>query len=251
MDKKEQMKDDLDNMSYVVGKDNDGNKVYSSFLKTPHLLVAGSADSGEYSFMLTLLNTLLKQNTQEELKVYILNPLKFLFKDYINNSNVVENKVFTEIEEGIIILSSIEDEMMDRYSMFVENGVSNIKDYNKIKADKLPRILVLIHDYHQFMLSPYKDVFIEKLLNLIKCSKNAGIHVVLSTKQTNNQTITNEIKINLSTVVAFAMDKEESEILLGNYDAGNLVLGKELIYKNDYNDDTYKKLNIDIDYSNL
>ena len=130
-----------DKLSFVVGKDSKGNIVRASFLELPHLLIAGATGTGKSPFVLTLLENLLKKNTKDELKVYIINPHEIEFKDYINCPQVAQNKVFSKPDEVIEVLETLCVEMKKRYELFANKDVSNYDEYKKKQRKNLPKSL--------------------------------------------------------------------------------------------------------------
>ena len=112
-----------------------------------------------------------------------------------------------------------------RYQLFDEKGVRNIDSYNKSapETERLPYIVVIIDELADLMgivQSPLED----SIMRVANLGQEAGIHVIMSSSQSNLDIFTSLSKANLAARISFKVSsKADSCALLGVNGAENLI----------------------------
>jgi S-DNA-T family DNA segregation ATPase FtsK/SpoIIIE len=129
-------------------------------------------------------------------------------------------------------------EMEKRYKLMAAESVLNIKEYNEKvrdqenigddtaeKLQKMPRVVVVLDEMADLMMSAGKEV--EKLIiRMAQKGRAAGIHVILATQRPDKNVVPGLIKGNIQMTIAFAVrDYTQSGVILGGNGAEKL-LGK-------------------------
>ncbi len=221
------------------GKDINGNFIQADLKDFPHLLVCGTTGSGKSVFMHSLLMTLIMRNNLDSLKLVIIDPKRVEFNKYKNIPFLLCNPINTA-DEACLVLNELCVLMEERYDMFDETGVENLKQYNKYLLDHgehiLPRIVVLIDEYAD-LVGENKRLQ-EPVQRLAQKARACGIHLVVATQRPSVNVITGVIKGNIPTRVALLcssvadssviLSQGGAEKLLGN---GDMLVMSPLISK--------------------
>lgn len=184
-----------------IGSDLFSKPIYEALEESPHLLIAGSTNSGKSVFLNTILTTLLKVKTVDELNVYIIDPKEVEFTEYENRQHVKE--IVTDIELAQPLLSKLITEMNRRYSVMKAMHVKNIKEYNQVSHDSLSYIVCLIDEFSElFILKPETE---EQVQLLAQKARSAGIHLIIATQRPDANTISGTIKANFPSRISFQL----------------------------------------------
>ena len=120
--------------------------------------------------------------------------------------------------------------MDNRYNLFAEKGVRDLKGYNHaVEKDgeigKLPQIVIIIDELADLMMVAAKDVE-ESICRLAQKARAAGMHLVIATQRPSVDVITGLIKANVPSRIAFAVSSQvDSRTILDQVGAEKL-LGK-------------------------
>ena len=120
--------------------------------------------------------------------------------------------------------------MDNRYNLFAQKGVREIKGYNNaIEKEegqgKLPQIVIIVDELADLMMVAAKDVE-EAICRLAQKARAAGMHLVIATQRPSVDVITGLIKANVPSRVAFAVSSQiDSRTILDTVGAEKL-LGK-------------------------
>jgi S-DNA-T family DNA segregation ATPase FtsK/SpoIIIE len=207
--------DQLNNnpMSIPFGVDIKGKLIQEDLCVLPHILVTGTTGSGKSIFLHSLLTTLIKRNTPNDVQFVLIDPkyvemhpykeLPHLFRPIINKG-----------KEALEALYSLVQKMNDRYVLFEKEEVCSIKEYNETHKDKLPYIIVVIDEY----MDLYESVNDVKgpLLSLLQKARASGIHVIISMQRIDIDALSKAMKDNFPTVVCFATATDTDSIFAIN-----------------------------------
>ena len=221
------------------GKDINGNFIQADLKDFPHLLVCGTTGSGKSVFMHSLLMTLIMRNNLNSLKLVIIDPKRVEFNKYKNIPFLLCNPI-NVADEACLVMNELCNLMEERYDLFDESGVENLKQYNKYLVDHgkpiLPRIVVLIDEYAD-LVGENKRLQ-EPVQRLAQKARACGIHLIIATQRPSVNVITGVIKGNIPTRVALLcssvsdstviLSQGGAEKLLGN---GDMLVMSPLISK--------------------
>ena len=125
-------------LSFVLGKDIAGQTKWADLTKMPHLLIAGSTNSGKSVCLNSIITSIIVRASPDEVKFSLIDPKRVeltLYRDikHLYHPVVVEPKDAVKALRGAIA------EMDRRYKKFAERGVRNIASYNgKLQEGEAP-----------------------------------------------------------------------------------------------------------------
>ncbi|OOS00401.1 hypothetical protein B0186_06040 [Canicola haemoglobinophilus] len=193
--------------------------------KTPHLLIGGSTGSGKSVFINSLLLSLLYHHSPETLKLVLIDPKVVEFSIY----NDIPHLLYPVITDQHYVNSALAwciEEMERRYELLSKAMVRNIEQYNdKVKSsEKLPYIVVIIDEFADLMLSKHKDKFEELVVRLARKARATNIHLIMAAQRLTYDVITDVIKANIPSRIAFTVATEPgSRLILDNEGAECLI----------------------------
>lgn len=184
------------NVPLVIGYDRQGNLISCDLSNgEPHMLIAGETGSGKSTIIRAIISNLILMSS---VKLHLIDLKMGAEFNVFSKSNKVISFGRT-INDAFEILSSINDEVDRRYSLFFKNDVKDIDEYNKkFKYKKL--------DYEVLIIDEYADLQSEKesmrlIENLGRKSRACGIHLILATQRPDHKVLTGAIKANIGTVL--------------------------------------------------
>ena len=223
---------DSKGLTVALGKDLSGRPVVTDLQKMPHLLVAGTTGSGKSVCVNGLIISLLYRFTPDQLQLMMVDPKQVELSVYEDIPHLVG---FSESEKGEIIvdpkkaaqaLNQVVGLMEARYTLFAENKVRNLAEYNhKFQDTPLPWFVVIIDELADLMMVASKSVE-TSICRIAQKARAAGIHLVLATQRPSADVITGLIKVNIPSRAAFAVSSQvDSRVILDTSGAEHL-LGK-------------------------
>ncbi|MBR4759815.1 MAG: DNA translocase FtsK 4TM domain-containing protein [Lachnospiraceae bacterium] len=231
-------------LSFAVGKDIGGKVVVTDIAKMPHVLIAGSTGSGKSVCINTLIMSILYKARPEEVKLIMVDP-KVVELSVYNGIPHLLLPVVTDPKKAAAALQWGVNEMMDRYKKFEEQGVRDLKGYNKKMEtlrdgdgrplDKLPQIVIIVDELADLMMVAPGEVE-DSICRLAQLARAAGIHLVIATQRPSVDVITGLIKANMPSRIAFAVSSGiDSRTILDNVGAEKLLgKGDMLFYPQGY-----------------
>ncbi|MEM1501939.1 FtsK/SpoIIIE domain-containing protein [Domibacillus sp. 8LH] len=193
----------------------------------PHMLVAGSTGSGKSVSLNSIVLSLMCLYSPGELRFVFIDPKQVEFMPF--KDNVYTNEVSTNIEEAADYLDTIVEEMEQRYTLFSQKYIRNLKEFNDNvnEADeKLPRLVIVFDEFADFMLQDKE--LAKRIENTIarigQKGRAAGIHMIVCTQSPKAEVINTTIKNNLLARLALKVtDSVASNVVLDTSGAENLA----------------------------
>lgn len=215
-------------ISFAVGKDIAGKTMVTDIAKMPHLLIAGATGSGKSVCINTLIMSMLYKARPDEVKFIMIDP-KVVELSCYNGIPHLLLPVVTDPKKAAAALNWAVVEMNRRYTLFAEEGVRNIKGYNKAigreNPNWMPQIVIIVDELADLMMVSSKEVE-ESICRLAQLARAAGIHLVIATQRPSVNVITGLIKANIPSRIAFAVSSQvDSRTILDGAGAEKL-LGK-------------------------
>ena len=220
--------DSKSKLAFALGKDVAGDIVVTDVAKMPHLLIAGSTGSGKSVCINTLITSIIYKAKPSEVKLLMIDP-KVVELSVYNGIPHLLIPVVTDPKKAAGALAWTVQEMVNRYSLFAQKNVRDIKGYNEVaeKAgeSKLPQIVIIIDELADLMMVAAKDVE-DAICRLAQMARAAGMHLVIATQRPSVDVITGIIKANIPSRIAFAVSSQvDSRTILDSAGAEKL-LGK-------------------------
>lgn len=219
--------------SFPAGVTENNKYVYRDLAAMPHLLIAGSTDSGKSNMMHIMITSLIMRTSPRDMRIVMVDlkggiecavyeGIPHLLPIMDERSKKGDDRPITET--GIIYdrdavpdaLDYIIKEGETRMKELRKVGDNNIETYNKKrKSKRMSRIVVLIDEWADIRLVPGLGPKSEnKLSNIASRMRAVGIHVVLATQSPKAQVISTLIKTNLPGKMAFACPTNVASILI-------------------------------------
>ena len=204
-----------------LGVDVIGRPIFADLAKMPHLLVAGTTGSGKSVGLNTFVLSLIARKKPTELKFVMIDPKCIEFSVY-NNQKYLLYPVITENNKAIIALQNLVNEMEKRYSLFEENMVRNISEYNASTDTQLAYIVCVIDEFADLMAAD-KDVSL-LVQRLAQKARAAGIHLIMATQRPSVDVVTGVLKANFPTRLSYKVASgADSRTILDTTGAENLI----------------------------
>ena len=216
-------------LSIALGKDVAGNVAIGNIAKMPHVLIAGSTGSGKSVCINTIITSIIYNAKPSEVKLVMVDP-KVVELSVYNGIPHLLIPVVTDPKKAAGALAWAVQEMDNRYNLFAEKGVRDLKGYNHaVEKDgemgKLPQIVIIIDELADLMMVAAKEVE-ESICRLAQKARAAGMHLVIATQRPSVDVITGLIKANVPSRIAFAVSSQvDSRTILDQVGAEKL-LGK-------------------------
>lgn len=223
-----------------LGKNVEGNSIFTKLDTLPHLLIAGATGSGKSVCINTIICSILMRAKPDEVKLLLVDPKKVELACYDGIPHLLR-PVVTDPKKAAVALRTIVEEMERRYEIFQSSNCRNITSYNE-KANKdqlelLPYIVVILDEVADLMMVASKDVE-DSIKRISQMARAAGIHLIIATQRPSTDVITGVIKSNIPSRIAFAvsssidsrtiLDSSGAEKLLGKGDMLYLPMGQSL-----------------------
>ena len=224
-------------LSFVLGKDINGDIIFCNLDKMPHVLVAGSTGSGKSVCLNTMLLSMCYKAGPQDLRLILVDPKMVEFSTYSGLPHLLIPEVIIGKEMTINALDWCVKEMERRYALFAKNHVVNINEFNKTdlvknnKNEKLPFIVIVVDELADLMLEAKREIE-DRIAKLAAKARAAGIHLVLATQRPSVDVITGTVKANLPSRIAFALTNYmDSKTVLDGGGAEKLLGKGDMLFK--------------------
>jgi len=224
-------------LSFVLGKDINGDIIFCNLDKMPHVLVAGSTGSGKSVCLNTMLLSMCYKAGPEDLRLILVDPKMVEFSTYNGLPHLLIPEVITNKDMTINALDWCIKEMERRYSMFAKNHVVNINEYNKLemvknkREPKLPFIVIVVDELADLMLEAKREIE-DRISKLAAKARASGINLVLATQRPSVDVITGTVKTNLPSRIAFALTNYmDSKTVIDGGGAEKLLGKGDMLFK--------------------
>ena len=224
-----EFKDNPSKLTFSLGKDISGQSMVADIAKMPHLLIAGSTGSGKSVCINSIIISLLYKAKPNEVKLLMIDP-KVVELGIYNGIPHLLIPVVTDAKKAAGALNWAVQEMVNRYKLFADKGVRDIKGYNAIvKSDEgeepLPQIVIIIDELADLMMVAPNDVE-DAICRLAQMARAAGMHLVIATQRPSVDVITGVIKANIPSRIAFAVSSQVDSRTILDMAGAEKLLGK-------------------------
>ena len=225
-------------LSVALGRDIAGQPVVADLAKMPHLLIAGTTGSGKSVCINSLIISMLYKASPDEVRFLMIDPKAVELTEYNGMPHMLV-PVVTDPRKASGALGWAVSEMMNRYKIFSECNVRNLKGYNDLAKQQnyqdengqpmpfMPQIVIVIDELADLMMAAPKEVE-DSICRLAQLARAAGMHLVVATQRPSVDVVTGLIKANIPSRIALTvsnavdsrtiLDAGGAEKLLGNGD---------------------------------
>ena len=216
--------------------------------KVPHLLVAGATGQGKSVGLNAIIMSLLYKKHPSELKFVMIDPKMVEFSMYSRVEKLFMAKIpdedqviITDTKRAADTLTSLCQEMDDRYELLAAASCRNIVEYNRRFRNRelnpenghrfLPYIVLIIDEYGDLLLTAGKEIELP-ITRLAQKARAIGIHAIIATQRPTASIITGAIKANFPGRLAFRVTSQvDSRIILDSGGANRLVGKGDALYQ--------------------
>ncbi len=216
---------DKGKLTFALGSTVDNQPFFYDLTKTPHLLVAGTTNSGKSCGINSMLISWLYKYSPEDLRLILIDPKRVELLSYCDLPHMLIPNTITEVDKAINAIKWLVEEMDRRYAFLEEKRAQNIDIYNNVIRNKdtepkLPRIVLVIDEMADLMLHA-KNSIEKNIARIAGVGRACGIHLVVATQRPSADVITGLIKSNIPSCIAFTVKSiTESMIIMGMGESG-------------------------------
>ncbi|MBI4055795.1 MAG: DNA translocase FtsK [Elusimicrobia bacterium] len=228
-------------LAFALGKTVSGEPAIADLAPMPHLLIAGSTNSGKSVTIHSMILSWIYRASPQQLKLLLIDPKRLELPFYDGIPHLYDPKtpcsdvqVVTQPQEVARSLKALVGVMEHRYEKFSRSGVRNIESFNQ-KASALGEppefyIVVVIDELADLMLTVPKEIE-DSIQRLAQMARAVGIHLVLSTQRPSVDVLTGVIKANLPARISLnVISKTDSRVILDCLGAENLLGKGDMLY---------------------
>ena len=221
-------------LSFAIGKNIDGKIAVGDISKMPHVLIAGATGSGKSVCINSMIVSLLYKSSPDDVRLLMIDP-KVVELGVYNGIPHLLVPVVTDPRKAAGALNWAVTEMLNRYKLFADTGVRDLKGYNKyaetrddIKA--LPHIVIIIDELADLMMAAPNEVE-DAICRLAQMARAAGMHLVIATQRPSVDVITGVIKANIPSRIAFAVSSQVDSRTIIDAGGAEKLLGRgDMLY---------------------
>lgn len=224
---------------FPLGRTPNGKDLIEDLGQMPHMLVGGSTGSGKSVFLFTMLAAMLMTHpSQDELQLVLSSSKLEDFIHFEGLPHLYSGSVISDaVEATRVIRDVIFEESERRGKLLAEARVANITEYNKIAAEKLAPIVVVIDEFadlaDQLETKKEQSAFYKPVQRIAQAGRSRGIHLVICTQRPEAKLVPSTTKAQLNGRVALRVnDGISSRMIIEAPDAQYLQKHGDMIYKN-------------------
>ncbi len=222
-------------LNVALGKDITGNIICADIAKMPHLLIAGTTGSGKSVCINSMIISILYNATPDEVKLLMIDPKQVEFTIYNGIPHLLV-PVVSDPRKAAGALAWAVTEMLNRYKLFSERNVRNIKGYNKFceanpDIPKMPHIVIFIDELSDLMMAAPNEVE-DSICRLAQMARAAGMHLVIATQRPSVNVITGVIKANIPSRISLSVSSQiDSRTIIDTAGAEKLLGYGDMLFK--------------------
>jgi len=215
-------------LAIPLGRGVSGEPVVSDLSTMPHLLIAGTTNSGKSICIAAITMSLVLNNHPDDLKLVMIDPKRVELKRFSGLPHLY-GVVETEVERIMGVLRWATTEMENRYRLLETIRARNLDSFNakmvKAGKPKLPRIVILIDELADLMLNSAEQTQ-DQIVRLAQKARAIGIHLVVATQRPSVDVVTGVIKANFPTRIAFTVASQVDSRVILDQPGAETLLGK-------------------------
>ncbi|MBO4739766.1 MAG: DNA translocase FtsK, partial [Bacteroidales bacterium] len=224
----------------AIGKTISNEVFVFDLAKMPHVLMAGATGQGKSVGLNAVLTSLLYKKHPAELKFVLVDPKKVeltlyskIERHYLAKLPDSDEAIITDTHKVVKTLTSLCNEMDQRYELLKSAQCRNIIEYNeKFKARRLnpenghrflPYIVLVFDEFADCIMTAGREVE-QPIARLAQLARAIGIHLIIATQRPSVNIITGVIKANFPARIAFRVSSStDSRTILDTTGAQNLI----------------------------
>ncbi|MFT2696503.1 FtsK/SpoIIIE domain-containing protein [Helicobacter pylori] len=214
-----------------------------------HTLICGRSGSGKSNFLHVLIQNLAFYYAPNEVQLFLLDYKEGVeFNEYAKEG-ILEHarlvSVASSVGFGVSFLSWLDKETKKRGELFKQFNVKDLSDYRK--HGEMPRLIVVIDEF-QVLFSDSSTKEKERveayLTNILKKDRSYGVHLILATQTMRGADSNKSLMAQIANRIALPMDAEDSESILSDGVACELVRPEGIFNNNGGHQKDHTKMSI-------
>lgn len=232
-------------VTVAAGIDLFGSAFVFDIADMPNLLVAGVTGSGKSVFLHDIILSILYKAHPNQVKLLLFD-MKNIEFPLLNGIPHMLQDTIVDTDTGLDVMKWLQNEKDERLYKLARTKTSTIDEYNATAKEPLPRIVLIMDEYMEYIRRKTDDAYEAERVDLFNAiledlaphSKETGIHLILATQRPTPDIITDKINNCLPCRASFVVvDKRESQIILNRTGAERLLgWGDMLFTRNDKED---------------
>ncbi|KOR34563.1 MULTISPECIES: FtsK/SpoIIIE domain-containing protein [Planktothricoides] len=214
---------------YIIGINDAGKPVISSWAETPHRLVAGVPGAGKTNFLNWVIFQFIYANPKG--KIYIADFAEGVDFQFLEEYFKTHVEIITTIEECLQLVEKLyTDEYQKRAELLKTYKVQNIQQLRKEKLeekDKIERTLLIIDEaadlaQPSYKLDKSKDQIENRLSEYARKGRKLGLHLIYCTQRPSSVIITPQVLDCCEERMVFRVNETVSESIVETPQAGRI-----------------------------
>lgn len=224
-----------DNLSFILGKNEDNKIVYANFRDIYNIAIFGTDKDKIYEFFSSVILSLSLKNTNEDINFVICDSkAASRYDDFEKSSFMYYNRVAKTNKEIIDSLVELVKELERRYEVLVEFGCKSIEAYQKIAKENglatMPYILTIFNNYTKSSQLADANKINNCLLNILKLGRIVGMYLFLSA---DFEIPNSDLNLNFPSRITFKTQNEADSIsAIGEVNAEWLDTDGDILFYN-------------------
>ncbi len=216
-----------------------------------HTLICDHSGSGKSNFLHVLIQNLAFYYAPNEIQLFLLDYKEGVEFNAYAKEGILEHarlvSVASSVGFGVSFLSWLDKEMKKRGEMFKQFD-ANVKDLSAYREHgEMPRLIVVIDEF-QVLFSDSSTKEKERveayLTNILKKGRSFGVHLILATQTMRGADINRSLMAQIANRIALPMDAEDSDSILGDDVACELVRPEGIFNNNGGHKKYHTKMSI-------
>ncbi|MDU9758806.1 FtsK/SpoIIIE domain-containing protein [Helicobacter pylori] len=213
-----------------------------------HTLICDHSGSGKSNFLHVLIQNLAFYYAPDEVQLFLLDYKEGVeFNAYtdpiLEHARLVS--VASSVGFGVGFLSWLDKEMKKRGELFKQFNVKDLSDYRK--HGEMPRLIVVIDEFQVLFsdsTTKEKERAERYLTTILKKGRSYGVHLILATQTMRGADINKSLMAQIANRIALPMDAEDSDSILGDDAACELVRPEGIFNNNGGHKKYHTKMSI-------
>ncbi|GAA9614262.1 hypothetical protein HpHA84_02590 [Helicobacter pylori] len=215
-----------------------------------HTLICGRSGSGKSNFLHVLIQNLTFYYAPNEVQLFLLDYKEGVEFNAYAKEGILEHARLVSVASlvgfGVSFLSWLDKETKKRGELFKQfSNVKDLSDYRK--HGEMPRLIVVIDEFQVLFsdsTSKEKEKVEAYLTTLLKKGRSYGVHLILATQTMRGADINKSLMAQIANRIALAMDAEDSESILSDDVACELVRPEGIFNNNGGHQKYHTKMSI-------
>ncbi len=215
-----------------------------------HTLICDHSGSGKSNFLHVLIQNLAFYYAPNEVQLFLLDYKEGVEFNAYTNPTILEHarlvSVASSVGFGVSFLSWLDKETKKRGELFKQfDNVKDLSDYRK--HGEMPRLIVVIDEFQVLFsdsTTKEKDRVEAYLTTILKKGRSYGVHLILATQTMRGADINRSLMAQIANRIALPMDAEDSDSILGDDVACELVRPEGIFNNNGGHKKYHTKMSI-------